>query len=92
MEIKLVRNHQVTEHTVVNVNQLAHVAQEQHKHKHMRRIMKNTIRKHYYVQLLIQQDLIENDILKGYYAGSFVPDILKLIKKETSKYTEKLQG
>jgi len=91
-ETGLVRKQLVTEHTVVSVSQLVHVVKEQRKHKHMRRVMEDKIRKQYYVQLLIQQNQIENDILKGYYTNSCVPDILDLIKKETSKYTEKLQG
>jgi hypothetical protein len=56
--------------------------------------MKNnqTARKTYYTQMLIGQKQIENDILNGYYTNSCVPEILNLIKEETSKYTKKLQG
>jgi hypothetical protein len=53
--------------------------------------MKNKTRKRYYVQLLIGQKQLENAILKGYYTDSCVPDILNLIKKETSKYTSQLE-
>jgi len=56
--------------------------------------MKNnqTACKTYYTQMLIGQKQIENDILNGYYTNSCVPEILNLIKEETSKYTKKLQG
>jgi hypothetical protein len=47
-------------------------------------------RKQYYVQLMIQQEQLSNDILKGYYKTAFAVDICKLIKKETSKYTSQL--
>ena len=41
---------------------------------------------------MLQQERLSNDILNGYYKSKCVTDICKLIKEETSRYTNKLEG
>ena len=49
-------------------------------------------RKSYYIQLMLSQERINNDILKGYYKSKCVADLCDIIKQETQRYTSKLQG
>ena len=49
-------------------------------------------RKSYYIQLMLSQERINNDILKGYYKSKCVADLYNIIKQETQRYTSKLQG
>ena len=52
----------------------------------------NKNKQKYYIQLMLNQERINNDILKGYYKSKCVADLYNIIKQETQRYTSKLLG